>query len=358
MGIVGNDSKKMNMLITLVIWCILCGGSMAGMLVVASDKTIVITDAAPEQSGLTAENNQTDPLQGAILKLVWDDTMENQLCIPLESGTKAEQVIVENRYMNRELWIYIKKAGEEFYRQNAVSGDVTSVKSCQYEVQEDGILLKLQMDTVWEYHNTMEGGSLKIAFSNPRDSYRQIVVVDSAGNGKNGVTTEPDAEKELALQIAKLVQKKVEQPEIKIYITGNEDGAISKEQILQLVQAVKPDLFVQIGTSESSEDTAQYGICAYYNDEYYIPKFGNVEWSDMVTKEVTVAVSNRALGLFPAEADSILKELDMPATAVSVGYMTNAQERALLLQESYQEKLAGGIAEAIQVVYTNTYVEK
>lgn len=358
MGIVENDSKKMNMLITLIIWCVLCGGSMAGMLVVASDKTIVITDAAPEQSGFTAENNQAGSRQGTIMELRQDGNMKNQLCIPLESGTKAEQVIVENRYMEQELWIYIKKAGEAFYQQNTISGDVASVESCRYEVQDDGILLKLQMDTVWEYHNTMEGGSLKIAFSNPRDNYRQIVVLDLADGEDSGTAVEPYGEKELALQIAKQVQKKVEQPEIKIYITGSEDGTISKEQKIKLVQSVEPDLFLQIDTLENSEDSSQYGIQSYYNDEYYIPDFGNVEWADMVTKEVTVAASNRALGLFPAAEDSILKELDMPAATISVGYMTNTRERALLMQESYQEKLAGGIAEAIQAVYTNTYVKK
>ncbi|MFQ8980292.1 MAG: N-acetylmuramoyl-L-alanine amidase [Waltera sp.] len=97
-----------------------------------------------------------------------------------------------------------------------------------------------------------------------------------------------------------------------------------------------------------------HGIRAEYNDEYYLPDFGNVQWADCVTRQVTVASSNRAIGLFPAEEDDILWQLKIPAARISLGYVTNSSERQLLEQESYQKKLAEGIAEAISEVYTNT----
>lgn len=93
---------------------------------------------------------------------------------------------------------------------------------------------------------------------------------------------------------------------------------------------------------------------AEYNDEYYRLDFGNVQWADCVTRQVTVASSNRAIGLFPAEEDDILWQLKIPAARISLGYVTNSSERQLLEQESYQKKLAEGIAEAISEVYTNT----
>ena len=73
-----------------------------------------------------------------------------------------------------------------------------------------------------------------------------------------------------------------------------------------------------------------------------------------MTRQVTVAASNRALGLFPAEEGDVLWDLTIPAARISLGYVTNADERQLLEQESYQKKLAEGIAEAITEVYTNT----
>lgn len=332
---------------------------MAAMLAVALDKTIVIVDAAEEQSELNAGKAQHGTGTGVVLELQADASLEKQLCIPLEKGTKAEQVTVENRYVDQELWIYIKNAEEDFYQDNVITGDVTHIGGCWYEVQKDGLLLKMCADAVWEYRSTMEDGNLKIAFSDPRDNYQQIVVLDPVGGGsESGITVKGCSEKELALQVAKLVQKKVNQEGIKIYLTRSEDTDVSDEQRLCLVQAVEPDLFLQIGGSEASEDAAQYGISSYYNDEYYIPEFGNAEWADVVTKKVTIASSNRALGLFPAEEDSVLKRVNVPAARICLGYLTNEQENVLLSQESYQEKLAQGIAEAILEVYTNTYTQK
>lgn len=355
MGRSEKDSKNKNMLITLVIWCVLCSACMAGMLAVASDKTIIIEDAAQKQAELPTDSKQLGAVRGAVLELQEERFMERLLCIPIGAGIKAEDVTVENKYVNQELWIYIKKAEEAFYQENNIIGDVASVKKCWYELQDDGLLLKMRMDTVWEYHSTMENGSLKIAFSKPRDNYRQIVVLDPIGGGSDsGITVNGYSEKELALQVAKLVPKKLEQPEIKVYITRGDDTEMSEEQRLKLVQAVEPDLFLQIRASQSIEDPEQYGIQAYYNDAYFIPDFGNVEWADAVTKKVTVSVSNRALGLFPASEESILKQLNMPAASISVGYLTNEQEKSLLAQTGYQEKLATGIAEAILEVYTNS----
>lgn len=58
--------------------------------------------------------------------------------------------------------------------------------------------------------------------------------------------------------------------------------------------------------------------------------------------------------IVPGGGRDILWQLKIPAARISLGYVTNSSERQLLEQESYQKKLAEGIAEAISEVYTNT----
>lgn len=70
--------------------------------------------------------------------------------------------------------------------------------------------------------------------------------------------------------------------------------------------------------------------------------------ADIVTKAVTIASSNRALGLVPAEEDSILREINIPAAQLSAGYLSNGEERDLLRQEAYLEKVAEGVIDAIE----------
>ena len=141
---------------------------------------------------------------------------------------------------------------------------------------------------------------------------------------------------------------------MKVYLTRTEDTDVTKEARRQFADWVGADLYLEIGLSSDPEDASVYGISGEYNDEYYIPEFGNLQWADCVTRQVTVAASNRAVGLFPATEEDVLWEIAIPSARISLGYVTNAAERQLLIQENYQKKLAQGIAEAINEVYTNT----
>ena len=88
-------------------------------------------------------------------------------------------------------------------------------------------------------------------------------------------------------------------------------------------------------------------------EEYFIPKFGNIQVADVLTRNVTVAASNKAIGMAAAESESILWNIQIPAAEICVGYMSNTQECVLLEQEYYQEKLAEGLAKAIEEIYTS-----
>lgn len=191
----------------------------------------------------------------------------------------------------------------------------------------------------------------------PKTSQQLVVVIDPAcGEGDKGVTTKDGyAEKDFTLQVAKLLQEKISEPDIKVYFTRTDDKELAKEERLQFVQETDADLYLQIGVSVD-EDTAKYGIQGYYNEKYVIPEFGNAEWADRVVQKVTLAVGNRGISLENAKADSILRQLEIPAAQVNLGFFSNSQEALLMQQEDYQHKLAQGIADAIYEIYTEKNV--
>ncbi len=340
------DTKKENMFITMVLWGILAFVAMAAMLYVTSRKTIVITDSVLDSRDMVGN----EYVMGASeLILQQKPTDERHICIPLEKGIKAENVVMENRYMERELWIYLQGADKDFYVENSIYGDLTPVQSGYYEVQRSNVVLKLRMDGVLEYRSTMENNVLEIAYYNPDEIYEKIIVVDPMGGGSEyGVRVGSSSEKKIALQVVKQLQKKSEPENTKIYYTRLEDVEVSYEERLALVEAVDADLFVGIRACEDSEHTDYYGIHGFYNGEYFIPEYGNIQWADILTRNVTVAASNKAVGLTPAKEGSILYDIDIPAAEICVGYLSNGNERALLEQESYQDKLAQGLLNAVK----------
>ena len=346
--------QQQNNRITLILWLLLGGLAFGVMLWVAAHKTVVISSLSQEQGGLVTEN-QTERTHEMQLTMTDDRKAEREICIPLETGTKAENVVVENHYMEKELWIYVQNGRKTFYREHQLTGDFSLVESGICEAQNEGVLLRLAVREILEYHSTLEENTLKIDFVKPRENYDRIVVLDPVGGGReNGVAASGCAEKTIALEVARQTAQLMEGSRVKVYLTRTEDADVSQEARRSFADWVDADLYLEIGLSADSEDSSTYGIRAEYNDQYFLPDFGNVQWADCVTRQVTVAASNRAVGLFPAAEEDILWQLKIPAARISLGYVTNSTERQLLEQESYQKKLAEGIAEAISEVYTDT----
>mgnify|MGYP004473747889 FL=1 len=346
--------QKQNMTLTLILWLVLGAVSMGGMLHVAAHKTVVISARGQEQGEIVPEYRTGD--NGEMqLPMMTDHAADRQICIPLETGTKAENVVVENHYMEKELWVYIQTGGKTFYKEHKITGDLTLVEKGICEARNEGVLLRLTMKDVLEYHSTLEEGALRIDYVMPKELYDRIVVLDPAGGGSDkGVTASGCQEKDIALKVAKQTAQLMEDQKVRVYLTRSEDTEVSKEARRMFADWVGADLYLEIGLSADPENEAAYGICAEYNDEYYIPEFGNLQWADCVARQVTVAASNRAVGVVPAADGDVLWDLTIPAARISLGYVTNSSERQLLEQDSYQKKLAEGIAEAINEVYTNT----
>ena len=340
------DTKKENMVLTMILWGVMATVALTAMLYAASSKTIVITDTLVESPELSEKDLVTD-VSGLLLQT--DETYDRTICIPLAKGTKAENVVMENRYMERELWIYLQGADKDFYEQNAIYGDINPVLNGYCEEQQSSVVLRLEMDTVWEYRSTMENDVLAITCYRPGELYDNIVVADPVGGGSEyGVRVDSHSEKKIALQIGKELQQKNEPEHTKIYYTRMEDIEVSREDRLALIKAVDADLYLGIRACEDSEHSEYYGIHGFYNGEYFIPEYGNVQWADVLTRNVTIAASNRAIGLTQAEEGSILYDIDIPAAEVCVGYLSNPEELALLTLEEYQGKLAKGMMDAIE----------
>ena len=350
--------EKENLRITLVIWLVLGSICMIAMLNVAAAKTVVIADTPKEQGELIANLDKHSASEKIVSLSLKSDASDGKLRIPLGKGIKAENVVMENHYTERELWIYIHEGDAGFYEKNAVHGDVRAVGAGWIEKQPSGLVLKLQMTDVFEYRSVLENSTLTITYSFPKDVYRQIVVIDPVcGGEERGAVYGGCVEKDIALKVAKLLPLYIDNEEIKLYFTRTEDVTVSAEERIGLVRAVDADLFIRVGVSCDEVCLEEYGISGIYNEDYFIPEFGSVELADALTRHVTIAAGNKALGLRTAQTDDILKELQIPAARINLGYLSNEKECTLIQRDGYQEKLAKGIGEAIMEVYQKYYEE-
>lgn len=335
-----------------VLCSILCIAAMGCILYLSANKVITISDVAQDEVLKTEEITEKKENEEHILTFVLGKSDTSYLRIPLPENCKAEDIAIENHYMDQELCIVVKGAEEAFYVDNAISGNRQMVREGKWETLEDGTKLIFRLTGIFEYRTILENANLYVSFLSPKEVYDKIVVIDPACGGTNeGFTAEGIREKDITLQIARKVKEKLDKSDIKVYYTRMDDVNPQEEERVFLANEIRADMYIRIQV-DSYEDAGIYGTTTVYNGDYFIPGFGSVELADTLEREVVTSIKGKALGLSEAQAEEYaIRNITIPAAAVKVGCITNQQEASLLGREEYQEKIADGIYNAILKIY-------
>jgi N-acetylmuramoyl-L-alanine amidase len=353
------QQKQQNRLMRrMAVYCVLFTIAVMGvMLYYADTKVIAVTDLAQDEvtgtAGSSAAAANDDENRINIDRL---SQPSDYFCIPMPEDVKAENVTIENHYMDRELWVTVSPEEMEllqkFYEENSVYGNCENVLDGHFDVEKKRVCLRFALDDVYEYKSIYENNVLSIEFMQPGEVYDQIVVIDPAYGGEDtGAEQDGIYGKDITLDIARALKAKMDKTDIKVYYTRMDDTDPDTDMRLGLAEAVRADMLLRIEVG-SADNARTYGTETVCNSRYFIPDFGSVELADLLERQVVTAISGKANGLVEAaEDDAVISGATVPAAAVKVGYLTNSREFTLLQREDYLEKIAEGIYQTIQAAY-------
>ncbi len=325
--------------------------AMTGMFYYDANKIIVIAD-----SSASVQSNEGVTDSGFVtqyqLLMKSNNTGRNQFVIPLENTIMAEDVQIQNHYVENELWIGLNGATNEFYSREYVTGNLENVSFGGYDVIEDVLWIKLAMKDTYEFESTMNNGRLTIKMARPKEVYDKIVVIDAGHGGEDkGHIDGRLCEKDVALEILLLLQEKFAGSDIKVYYTRTEDTSVDSEKRVNLANSVKADMLISIHTS-FAEDIAASGVTTVYNGKYFIRDFDSIALADKLERSVASATGAKANGLVEAtDEDLLVNKATVPVAQINVGYMSNEEESILLNESEYQKMIADGIYDAITGIY-------
>lgn len=318
-------------------------------------KTIEISGVAQDDVQLAQGSEQETGDLVLQNMLSFDTTMVNTdyLTIPLDAQVMPDDITIENHYMDSELYIFIDKTDKLFYRSHPLSGYKDNILEGSYEETEKGLALKFVMNGIYEYKTVLENNALYVTSYAPHELYDKIVVIDPARGGSDlGAASEGLYEKDIALSITKKLKEMLDADgTVKVYYTRMDDVNPKEELRVNLPNKIRADAYIRIEV-DNVNDNSVYGVTALYNDEYFIPGFGNVEIADIMESSVVTAVKGKALGIYKSkENDYTLLHSTVPSTTIKVGCISNKQEAILLGRNDYIEKIAQGIFNGILKMY-------
>lgn len=175
-------------------------------------------------------------------------------------------------------------------------------------------------------------------------AYSGLVVLDPGhGGSANGAEYGGVKEKDLALSIALQTAELLEDSGLTVLMTRTDDRDVDLYERTDLANGQGADLFVSIHCNASLDHPDAMGVytCAYSEES---PGW---DLAEILCHSIQKATGAPAFGMEPRPNLAVLRTSEMPAALVECGFMSTAEELALLIRPEYQAELAQGIAEGI-----------
>ena len=197
------------------------------------------------------------------------------------------------------------------------------------------------------------------------------IVLDAGHGGIDGGASNGDViEKDITLAVTQKLARQLKRLGAEVIMTRTTDGDVisehkpnetfaslrerKKQDIFlrqSIVASTQPDLFITVHAN-AIPDSKWRGAQVFYH------KTGREE-SQYLAKAVMDSIKGE-LGNTDREALAIekvylLKKTDVPAVLVETGFLSNPEERDLLVNKKYQDKIATAIAEGIEDYFDMTF---
>lgn len=169
------------------------------------------------------------------------------------------------------------------------------------------------------------------------------IVLDAGHGGKDAGANHGDLyEKDINLAVAKKTKALLSEAGYKVKMTREDDTYAALSDRVAFANQRNAKIFVSIHCN-SSEDGSGNGIETFYAES---KNWNSEKLAESIQTNIVNATGAKDREVKTADYAVILGT-DMSAALVEVGFLTDKNERTLLQNEDYQQKLAEGISEGI-----------
>lgn len=278
----------------------------------------------------------------------------------IPSGVSYNNITTEDRYYENK--ILFKMPGDQtvFYSKNPVQYSNSVIKTVSYKYANGYTYIIISTSKLQGFKASDLKGSVGVILGNPREIYKNIVVLDAGHGG-----TDPGAvrtlngktiyEKDLNYKIMyTLTQKYFNAPDspVKVYYSRYDDTKVDLYERAAFATKVGADLFVSLHMN-ANNSTSPYGT-----EIYYYEKNTSKTASGLTSKSLATFVLNSitdALGTNKRYISSqnyvVVRETKVPAILIELGFMSNEGDLKKLTNSSFQEKTAKAIYDALCNVF-------
>lgn len=174
----------------------------------------------------------------------------------------------------------------------------------------------------------------------------RVIVIDPGHGGYDpGATRNNVFEKDMTLNVATLLEEMLKTQGATVIMTREDDKFVSLEDRVVLSNNKKPDIFVSVHIN-SSENAEAHGMETHYF------KDDSLELAKSIHQAMTSEIEETNRGILKSRF-YVIRFTNQPSVLLELGFISNDDERNLLLLPEQQEKFAQAITEGIYNYFCN-----
>ncbi len=207
-------------------------------------------------------------------------------------------------------------------------------------VSTDGVLPTLPSA---EQQNT----DLQKTNENEAVPMKKTIVLDPGHGGSDpGAVAGKIQEKDLNLQVSKILKEMLEEAGLKVYMTRSEDKYVGLYTRADIANNLKADLFVSIHHN-ASPNTSAAGLMTLFYPSSGKQGMNGRKLAEIVQKNLVSTLKTRDWGIIERPNLVVTRETKMPAVIAELGFMTNKAELERLVTYQFQKQAAQALYDSI-----------
>lgn len=172
----------------------------------------------------------------------------------------------------------------------------------------------------------------------------KVIVIDPGHGGEDpGALSDVTQEKEVTLQTAKALKQALEDAGAEVHLTREADDTVSLADRPDMANDLQADAFISLHYDSQETVTSSGTTAYYYNDESL--KLAQYIQPQML-EQLPLPSNGIRFGDF-----QVLRENDIPAVLLELGYMSNPSDVATFTQEEYHNNVAETVVDGLLVYF-------
>lgn len=273
-------------------------------------------------------------------------------------GISITNVTNEDLYNSQKFKIYITGNHIDFLNQNPVIINSDLVEDIETTLSSDGnTVITVYTSKLQGYKIYDKSDSFVVTMGNPRNIYKNIVVLDAGHGGHDaGASNKGTKEKDLNYKIIYTLMKgyfSSNAPDTKVYWTRTNDSFITLANRASFASKVGADLFISLHMNSAKSSSAN-GTEVYYSTNNNSKSFSGITSKTVATLFKDNLVSNlgtKSRGVKTA-GYYVTKHNTVPAVLIELGFLSGNSDYYKLTNPTFQQNSAKVIYDTINQIFT------